>query len=232
MNAGQSIKARVGKGRKERMLTLFEELYLLALNEEKGNFIQSTREMLPFAFSGALLDELALRKKIILNSKSRIEVADNSPTGEEVLDKALREIQAVDKTKKPVYWVSHFTEPQKKTRERLGERLASRGILSQEDNRFYRISSGEQAVPSKYEMKQTLRSLIFMNGADESRALALLTLLNATGLLHLVFTPDELDFVQKEIHMRVLRGALEDPALQIVEEIEQAVRISMEDASD
>ncbi len=214
------------------MLTIIEELYLLALNEEKGNFIQSTRETLPFAFSGALLDELALRKKITLNNKSRIEVTDNSPTGDEILDKALHAIQTGEKSRKPAYWVSHFVDPQKKTRERLGEQLAAQGVLNQEENRFYRTASDEVKVPSKYEMKHALRSMIFLNSPGEAMALALLTLLNAAGLLHLVFTPDELDFAQKEVHMRVLRAALEDPAFQIIEEIEQAVSISIEDEGD
>lgn len=135
------------------MLTLFDQLYLLALNEEKGNLIASTRKTFAFAYSGTVLDELALLNRICLNEKSRIEVIASTKTGDEVLDEALKEIADSDKLRKPAYWVGEFVVQPKRLRERLGDRLAAKGILNREDNRFFRAQSSPQEIPSKFEMK-------------------------------------------------------------------------------
>ncbi len=214
------------------MLTLIDQLYLLALNEEKGNLITSTRKTFSFAYAGAVLDELAVQNRLRLNEKSRVEVTNAAKTGDEVLDEALKEIAGSEKHRRPAYWVGALVEQAKKLRERLGDRLAGKGILSREDNRFYRVTEPEQEIPSKYEMKHQLRGMVLLGADTDASALALLTLMNAADLLHLVFTPDELDMVQKDIHERVLRFSLQNPAFQFVEEIEQAVRTSIEDDSN
>lgn len=211
------------------MLTLFDQLYLLALNEEKGNLIASTRKTFAFAYSGAVLDELALLNRICLNEKSRIEVIASTKTGDEVLDEALKEIADSDKLRKPAYWVGEFVVQPKRLRERLGDRLAAKGILNREDNRFFRAQSSPQEIPSKFEMKHQLRGMILLGTQSNPSSLALLTMLDAANLLHLIFTPDELDMVQKDIHERVLRCSLEKPTFQFIEEIAQAVETLIED---
>lgn len=214
------------------MLTLFDELYLLALNEEKGNLIQSTRATFAFAYAGGVLDELALRGKVHLNTKSRLEVVDTGKMDDKVLDEALKEIQASEKQRKLTYWVSRFAEQPKKIREREGERLAAQNVLVREENRFFRSASGTPGIASKYEMKHQLRGMILLGETVKPSFLALLTLLDASELLHLVFTPDELAVVKKDLHERVLRTALENPVFQNIEEVEQAVVLSIEDESD
>ena len=214
------------------MLNLIDQLYLLALNEEKGNLIASTRKTFAYAYAGAVLDELAVQSRLRLNEKSRVEVTNPAKTGDEVLDEALKAIGGSDKHRRPAYWVGTLVEQSKKLRESLGDRLAGKGILSREENRFFRILSPELEIPTRYEMKHQLRAMVLLGAETDPSALALLTLLNAADLLDLVFTPDEMDMVQKDIHQRVLRYSLQNPAFQFVEEIEQAVINSIEDDSN
>ena len=63
------------------MLTLYEELYLLALDEEKGNIFRMVRKSLPYALAGAVLTELALLGKVEAGEKSRLKLLAATPTG-------------------------------------------------------------------------------------------------------------------------------------------------------
>jgi hypothetical protein len=81
-------------------------------------------------------------------------------------------------------------------------------------------------------MKNHLRGLIFSNDQPDHQDLALLNVLSAGGLLNLVFTLDELNYVENKIHERTVQAALDHPALQLIEEIEQAVETSIEEDLD
>ncbi|HEX7974612.1 MAG TPA: hypothetical protein VF498_09405, partial [Anaerolineales bacterium] len=97
-------------------------------------------------------------------------------------------------------------------------------------------SENEQtALPSKFEMKRTLRGMILSNkdnNGSDHRSLALLNVAAASNLLNLIFTQDELQLAKQRIHEKVIRAALENPAMQTVEEVEQAVATTLEDESE
>lgn len=215
------------------MLTIFEELFLLALDEEKGNILPFAKRTLAHGFSGGILAELALLGKVRSNEKHRLELIDTTSTGDELLDEAIEEIKSSEKPRKLAYWVSLLSERPKKLRERIGERLVAKNLLSQEDKRFFwRFPAPEEQAPvhpSKFEMKNLLRAAILATGDSDPRSLALLNVASDAGLLNLIFTQDELPMAERRIHGKVFQAALENPIMQTIEEIEQAIIISLED---
>lgn len=218
------------------MISLYDELFLLALDEEKGNFLPLAKKTISFGLSGAILAELALRNKFAINDKQRLEMQDAAPIGEEILDEILQEIAAAEKPRKLTYWVSYFGEHPKRLRVKIGECLAARNLVQQDENRFHWNASGaaqsEPAVHSKYQMKNQLREVILADAELDPRRLALLNILSAAGLLNLVFTADELSSAQQLIHEKVMHQALKDRSLQTIEEIEYAITASIEDSND
>lgn len=218
------------------MLLIIEELFLLALDEEKGSLSSFVKKTIGCGLSGAILAELALRGKVCSNDKHRLELADDTLTGDELLDEALEEIRSSEKPRKLTYWVSQFSARPKKFRERLGERLVAKNILYQEDKRLFRQYSSthdsQSLAPSKFEIKYPLRAMILSNQENDHRSLALLKVAAASELLNLIFTQDELSIAKRLIHEKVLRAALENPAMETIEEIEQAVASSLEDDTD
>ena len=52
------------------MLSIYEELYLLAIDEEKGVVIKSANQGLNYAFAGAMLADMALQNKLRLMPKA------------------------------------------------------------------------------------------------------------------------------------------------------------------
>ena len=60
------------------MLTLAEELFLLSLREKKKNIGFSSTFALTYSMAGALMAELALDKKVTINSEKKVIALDAS----------------------------------------------------------------------------------------------------------------------------------------------------------
>jgi golgi phosphoprotein 3 len=218
------------------MLSIFEELFLLALDEEKGRILSFTKKTLPYGLSGGILAELILLGKVCSNEKHRLELLDASLTGDEILDEAIIDIGSSEKLRKLSYWVSEFSSKPKKLRERIGERLVEKELLSQEDRRFFWTTPTAEDTTlalTKFDLKTPLRVSILSNddGFDPHN-MALLSLASASGLLNLIFTQDELPIAQHRIHEKVIRGALGNPIMQSIEEIEQAIISNLDEDED
>lgn len=217
------------------MLSLSDTLFLLTLNEEKGSFIPFTKKTLPVGLAGAALSELSLRGKVCANSKQRLELVDKTPTGEEVFDEIIHEVEATEKPRKVIYWINLLSERPKKLRTAIGESLAERNLVQQDDTRFHWMpaEAGKMPIlPSKYELKRPLRELVFGTGDADPRGLALLNVIRSAGLLNLVFTEDELPIASRLIYEKMMDTALKNPALESVEAIGYAVEASIEDGGD
>lgn len=218
------------------MLTLSEEIFLLALDDDNGNILSFAKKPIGYGIGGAILSELVFQDRIQIGEKHRLTLKNSSPTGDEILDEAIVEIKQSDKAHRPSYWISQFNLKKKKLREQLGGHLVSKGILHQEERRFFWVFNEDEVEsampPQKYRMKEDLRSKILSKETNDAHSLALLKLLSASGMLDLVFTHDEHNLASRSINEKVIRAALEKPELQIIEEIGQAVFTCVEDELD
>ena len=79
------------------MLTLYEELQLLAIHQDKGIFISTAVDRLKPGLVGSILAELAITGKICSSNNHRLQVADMTPTNDPILDSALTALQSSDK---------------------------------------------------------------------------------------------------------------------------------------
>ena len=214
------------------MLTLFEEFYLLTLDDEKGNLVWFARKSFAFLTAGLILAELALVGKLGMGEKVRLVVLDEHPTGDPILDDTLEQIRSAEKLRKPSYWVSQLSADPKKLKQSIGQRLVEKKILIQDEKRFYRqeITPGsELPMPDKYQFKKELRGLVFVNNELDLRNMALLNMIAAANLLTLLFTQDEIETAEKVIQRQLLATAMGNPVMELVEEIVQAVSSVIED---
>lgn len=218
------------------MLNLYEELFLLALDDDNGNLFSFAKKPIAYGIAGAILSELVFHDKIQIGEKHRLVLKDSDPTGDEVLDEAIHEIKQSEKLHRPSYWISQFNLKKKKIREQLAVLLVSKGILHQEDKRLFWIYAEDEVdsamPPLKYNLKETLRSKILSKEPHDARSLALLKLISTSGLLDLIFTHDEHSLATRSINEKLIRAALEKPELQTIEEIGQAVITCIEDELD
>lgn len=215
------------------MVSIYGEMLLLALDEDKGSITSSAKKTIAYGLAGALLSELALKGKVCSNEKHRLEWVQSDPTGDELLDYLFQEIQSAGKYHKLTYWIDQLCERPKVLRSRVLEQLVVEDVLYQEDNHFFRETPSPEndapVIPSKYESKEALRAMILSTGKSDHNSLVLLNMLVASELTGLVFTQDELATAKRRIHESVIRAALENPAMQTIEDIERAVIDCIED---
>jgi len=215
------------------MLTLYEELFLVTIHEDKGTLMPSKADALRFGQAGAILAELALLKKIGLKDNQRLELIDPAPTGDALLDKALQTLSAAQKEHKYGYWIDVLSQKPEKIHRRLANRLVEKGLVTQEDDRLLWVipyaSSPDPNASAKVGMKNRIRALVLASAQAELREIALLSLVKACDFLDLVFVRDECKLASRRIHELVVGEALKNPALQTIEVISASIEAMVEE---
>ena len=108
------------------MLTLYEELFLLSINDATGELVGAAASYLPYGLAGAMLAELALQRKVNVADK-RLAVLDAIPTGDELLDGALATVAASDKPRKLTHWINVVSG--NKLQKRVAQRLVAQNAI-------------------------------------------------------------------------------------------------------
>jgi golgi phosphoprotein 3 len=211
------------------MFTLYEELLLLSIHEEKGTFIGSTLDQMKPGLAGAVLAELALMGKIQASNNHRLQLIADGQTDIGLLDEVLHVLKEAEKERKFSYWIDTFSKRSRKLRKQITESLIKKNVITQEDDRLLWVNpspvqTGVKAS-TKYWMKKRLRSIVL--AAEETpvepRDMVLLSLLRACDLLDLVFLRDECKLANRYINQLIFSHGLNDPVIQTVQEIEAVV---------
>ncbi len=184
------------------MLTLPEELYLLALHEVKGRVPNSIAIGIYFGLGAAVLAELVLLGKVKLDEHKKVVVVDAMPTGDEVINEGLEKIQASERPRKTAHWVEELSSIHKLDK-RMARKLMEKGILYKEEKRYLGVipyeAYPEQDGTAKYWIKYHLRAIVLAGDKPEARTVALLSLAKACEMLDLVFTRDEMKLAKRKI---------------------------------
>ncbi|PVU97750.1 hypothetical protein BB559_001929 [Furculomyces boomerangus] len=155
-------------------LTLLEEVYLLGLRDTSG-FLSFWNDSLSYVLRGCILIELALRKRIrVLKDHYTvmtdiidrpIEVISSVPTGELLLDEALKVLKNSDKNRSVLSWMDLLSGETwniykagfqlKQVRSRLAKGLVDKGVLRAEMTSFILFDKATHPVQdyrAKYEV--------------------------------------------------------------------------------
>jgi Golgi phosphoprotein 3 len=189
------------------MLNLTEELFLIALHQEKGQIPNSISISFRFCLGGALLADLLLAGRVRLEEKDRLALVSAEPTGDDLLDEALVTMSVAQHSRKIFHWVNVFSSRPKKFQERLTDRLVEKGILQKEEKMLLWVipyaEYPQQDASAKYWIKKRLRAVVLAGEKPSQREAALLSLLCAADLLDHVFTRDELKQARKKVNSLV-----------------------------
>jgi golgi phosphoprotein 3 len=207
-------------------MLLFEELFLLALNDTKGQITMAIEPQLRYGLSGAILAELVLAGKIGQNEKKHLIVLDATPTGNELMDEALGKISENVRERKASFWVNRLADSIKKLQRRVGAKLVDKGILLREEKRYLWVIPYD-AYPmvdatAKYWVKQHLRQAVLTHEGANDHAIALLGLVRAIDMLEFVFTKDELKAARKQIDQLTIQDEIGNGVREAIEAIEAA----------
>ena len=186
------------------MLTMLEEVVLLAVDEHTGN-LRSAREFsTAYALVGAVFFDLALARKIDTDTEA-IHIIDRSPTGNATLDRALEQMAALPNLSTVSEWIEHLFH----LRDDLeGEALASltrQGILRHEKSKLLWIIDIERFplvndVP-QCDVRERLQDAIMSDGIPDTRDIMLVSIAQPCGLLGYLLSDSQLEARSRRIHM-------------------------------
>ncbi|MFH1737603.1 MAG: GPP34 family phosphoprotein [bacterium] len=212
------------------MLTLPEELLLLALDDEKGKTVGSAAGALPFGLAGALIFELHLSEQIALRGKN-VTVTDNGPLDDEILDLGLRHIRDSKKVRSLDYWIGSLSSKIRDLQQRIIDRLISKGILKQEEQRVLWVFP-VQRYPTddprtESDVRKRIRSVILHGKQPDLRTVLLLSLVKACNLIPEVFRKDEVEHAKERIEHLTQKEPVGEAITHAVQAVQAAVIASI-----
>ena len=183
-------------------IRIAEELILLMLDERSGYL-----EMVPgwdfsCVMAGAVLADLALERRIETDLE-RLYLVDSTPTGDGLLDPALKDIAESDEKSDAQFWIERNTRHADEIVAATLDRLVERNILTHESGGFWGLSrsvarSGTfptQAVETRRESKARILSVILNDEIPDPRDAILVALMHTCGGFKLLL--DEEDYEER-----------------------------------
>jgi len=184
------------------MLTYAEELLLLALDDKKGTFVETPTMSLEYGLVGAILMELAIKKRIDADMKN-LYLVDNTPTGDKLLDKTLEMVKESTQTKNTQYWIKTITNKFTNIKKYLLQRLIDKKILKKEKHKILWVFC-KRCYPvidnrKEEEVKTRIRKIVLEEEIPSPRDVVLISLINICNLTNQIFAKDEFEKAQKRI---------------------------------
>lgn len=184
-------------------LTLAEELLLITLDDSSGKLFSSAKPFaIDIAIAASLIMELTLNGRIDTDSE-KLFVISNAPTGNQILDDTLAEINA-EKTSLPTSaWISRIGKKGESLNQLIIKSLVDRGVLKSVEKRLLWVFKTRVYPPAsgieEREVRARVMQLINSDEIPNPRDSLIVGLLQATSLMNHLLTPDELERLKARI---------------------------------
>ena len=203
------------------MLTMLEEVVLLAVDEKTGRVQTSQAYGTGYALAGAVFFDLALAKKIDTDTEGVV-VLDKSPTGIAIMDKAMETMAKVPEKKTVRSWIEELKALDLEFEDAALQGLVEQGILKHEHSKRLWVIDVERFPVVDNEpvrhVKLRLAQAILGDAIPPTRDIMLVSIAEACGLLSLVLQPHELELRRERIEVlcgletisRIVKTAIDD----------------------
>lgn len=201
----------------EKSTSLSEKLYLLSVNLEKGGILFSAGTAFNYASVGALILELVLEKKIVVEDK-RVKIL-NVNSKNALHRFMLEKIKKAKKSCKLSRWIHKFNFSFKHIRREIESGLVQKRLIRLEEKRFLFFRWKKPYLLNKqvvFKLQSGIENQIF-NGAESEENILLLSLIKPAGLLKKV-VPDK---TKRKIAGKKLKQMMEEN--QVSEAVSAAV---------
>ncbi len=202
-------------------LFLHEEILLLALKDKTGT-IDWKAGHFGFALGGAMLTELLLAGCIEVEEgkKPFVNVVDDAPLGDPLLDESLDKIATAKRRKQLSHWLPVLAHTPK-LMHRVAAELCRKDVLKEDEGKvlffFKRKIYPELNPEPERRLIERLREAIFTDTAEvDSRTMLLISLANAVGLLNIPFDAKELKKRKDRIEHIVTNEQFGEAAMQAI----------------
>lgn len=185
-----------------------EKLVLVLLNEDSGYLDTINFWNLQCAIAGAVVGELALLRKIDIDLNN-LGLLDSTPTGDEILDPFLAEIEDGSNGKSPHtlrFWIEKFALKVNPYLDIIFDRLVQKNFLLVSEGGFY--STVKNDAPQNFDgapvshaeqSRNRIKEIVKGDAIPNPQEILLITLLDVCGSMQFLFEPEELAHIQKRV---------------------------------
>ena len=204
------------------MLTFAEEILLLLLDDESGEFVPAPAWSRQCALAGAVLMDLALANRIDTDLQKLV-VVDPSPTGDELLDPVLATIVEAMEVQDARSWVERLAGEQSgRIQDQALARLVRRGILESEGGRLLWAFRARRypTIDGKVEREVKLRimQVLFSDEIPSPRDIVIICLADACRIFSQIMPERQVERARERIDVvrrmdligRAVAGAIRD----------------------
>ncbi len=212
------------------MLTFAEEILLMMLDDD-GALLPIRENTVQHVLTGAVLMDLAFANRIDTDPEQLI-VIDRTPTGTPVLDRLLARIADDGETRNVREWIGTLAVSESASiREQALESLIKHGILEARDDKFlwvfrsrvYPVIDGR----AEREVKQRIAGVLLSDEIPDPRDVALICLVDASGVLGEVFSEREIGRISDRIAQIRKMDLIGREVAGALTEIEQTMMVLM-----
>ncbi|WP_258240459.1 GOLPH3/VPS74 family protein [Pseudidiomarina homiensis] len=210
-------------------IKLYEGLMLLALNDEKGT---NEGHYIEYTGAAAILAELLLSQRIQVNkdNKDKVDVLDDSPTGDPIMDEALDKMANKKKPDTLKNWVMALAQISK-LKHKIAEQLVADGIIKADEKKVLwlftqKIYPEVNPEPEKH-LKREMRRLVLDKPLEIHPKIALMVALAKSAyVLDQVFSKEELK-KHKQLIEQIAKGEeLGTIATDVIDGVQAAVMVA------
>jgi hypothetical protein len=212
------------------MLTMLEEVVLLAVDERTGG-LRSTREFgTAYALVGAIFFDLALARKIDTDTE-KIVIVDNTPTGNATLDRVLGHMASRTDLTTVREWIEEMFLRRDDLEGEALRSLIARGILRHEQSKLLWIIDVERFPminnrPLQH-VKLRLAEAILTDAIPDTRDIMLVSIAEQCGLLGYVLSDNELVHRKERIKMLSVLETISRKVNEAILGLDKSIRIAM-----
>jgi len=190
------------------MLTIPEQLLLIALQDEKGTVLFTSATVLPYSLIGAALTELFFSDAIELEEE--IVLLKDIRANKNITYRQLYEFMKQKNLKKDLkYWILTLNKKFKNFKEIVLEHLVENQVLEKKQSKILGLFS-KTTYPTlnpqpEIQLRESIRNQLLNDEIPNERYIALLQLCHVSSLLEDVFNQDELKKARQRLNIFIDR---------------------------
>ena len=192
------------------MLNIAEELLLLLMDEDSGEYTPVPERTLGYALTGATLIELELRHRIDVGPEALI-VTDPTPVDDDLLDPVLADMVSVSRNAahNAEFWVRRIAQSSEELRARALSGLAAQGMVEADESGFFFLSRratlarrhGATQSQQAEETRQRILQAIFSDIIPDTRDIVIISLAHACDIFQRILPTDEYEEARERIEL-------------------------------
>lgn len=211
------------------MLSLAEDLILLALDDETGTFFRLTDINFSLALVGALFMDLAIRGRIDIDAQNLF-VVSREETGDPLLDKTLQLISSPECSCNTTDLIRNVYNAIPGLKDSLLQSLFAKGIVEQKEEKILWLFNHRRYPvindTEEQEVLSRIRSSVLQERNPDSRDIVLIALLGVCDLLEKIFTREELNTHRERIEFLKSMDLISHAVNKIIAEIQMMIASS------